>query len=273
MQDNIAIIGGSGLLPSILIDHLKEKYNRRVFVVGVKNNIDTQILHDVDHIIVSLGEIQKVIDYLKSNSVKNIIFAGGIKKPSLLSMKLDKKGMKFLGKIGLKVLSGGDDHLLKIVIRLFEDEGFSVKSIQDIAPLLLSPKGVMGKHVPSASDYKDITVGDNVLMKMGDLDVGQSVIVENSTVLGIEAAEGTDALIDRCSLLKKEKDKIGVLVKRKKISQDIRVDLPTIGIKTIESVYESGFKGIAVGAGESLIINKESVINFANKHKLFLIGI
>lgn len=272
MQKNIAIIAGDGFLPSLLLNNLKQSHSN-VCIVAIKDNANLTLIERADHIVASLGQVQKVMDYLHDREVMDVVFAGGITKPSLLSMKIDKRGALFLGKVGLKKLSGGDDHLLRLVINLFEDEGFNVSSVQDIAPSLLSPKGVMGKYVPSESELKDIEVGKELLRCLGSMDVGQSVVVENEVVLGIEAAEGTDALIQRSADLKKEKKGVGVLIKLSKSSQDSRVDLPTIGIKTLELAYKSGLRGVAVGAKESLIIDKESVINFTNKHKLFIIGI
>lgn len=272
MQKSVAIIAGNGLLPSLLLDSVKHDHIS-VCVVAIKDNADLSLIKHDDYLVASLGQVQKVMEYLHDRKVGEVVFAGGIQKPSFLSMKLDKRGMLFLGKIGIKKLAGGDDHLLKIVIKLFEDEGFKVRSVQEIAPSLLSPVGVLGKYAPSESDLKDIEVGNGVLTRLGDMDIGQSVTVENGAVLGIEAAEGTDALIKRSKDLKKEKKGVGVLVKRSKSSQDLRVDLPTIGIKTFEMVHQSGLGGIAVGAKESLILDKKSVINFANKHKLFIVGI
>jgi DUF1009 family protein len=273
MQRNIGIIAGSGLLPSLLVNEIRRSCSAQVFIVAINDNADVALIHDTDYEIVHLGQVKKAIDFLRKNSVTEIVFAGGIKKPSLLSMKLDKKGLLFLSKIGLNILSGGDDNLLRIVINLFENEGFKIVAMQDLALSLLVNYGVMSKCSPSKVDLQDIEVGNRVLLKMGDLDIGQSVIVENRAVLGIEAAEGTDSLIQRCAILKKEKNGIGVLIKRKKTHQDIRIDLPAIGVNTIEFLHKSGFKGIAVGANESLIINKQAVINLVDKYKLFLVGI
>ncbi|MBP9791900.1 MAG: UDP-2,3-diacylglucosamine diphosphatase LpxI [Rickettsiales bacterium] len=273
MPNNIAIIAGSGSLPSLVLNCISKNAHKKVCVLAIKDNAEVSLFHNIDCAVIHLGQVEKAIRFLREHFVTEILLAGGIKKPSLLSMKIDKKGLLCLGKLGLKVLSGGDDKLLKVVIDLFEAEGFKVVSVQDVAPSLLASKGVIGKYSPSKPDLQDIEIGNNVLLRMGDLDIGQSVIVENEVVLGVEAAEGTDKLIERCSVLKKEKQGVGVLVKRKKTHQDIRVDLPTIGINTIELAYRSGFKGIAIGANESLILDKESVINLANKYKLFLVGI
>jgi DUF1009 family protein len=273
MLNNIAIIAGSGLLPSLVLNCIVKNSQKKVCVLAIKDNAEVSAFHDVDCAVIHLGQVEKAIKFLREHSVTEVIFAGGIKKPSLLSMKIDKQGLLFLGKLGLNILSGGDDKLLKVVIDLFESEGFKIVSVQDVAPSLLADKGVMGKYSPSKSDLQDIEIGNNVLLRMGDLDIGQSVIVENEIVLGVEASEGTDLLIQRCGVLKKEKKGLGVLIKRKKTHQDIRVDLPTIGTSTIELAYRSGFKGIAIGANESLILDKESVINLANKYKLFLVGI
>jgi UDP-2,3-diacylglucosamine hydrolase len=267
-----AIIAGAGDLPFLLISHLRQ--SQRIFVVlCLEGNASYELAKDTNHIFIGLGEIGKALAFLKQNKVKEIVFAGKVKRPSLGSIKLDVKGLSFLGKLGIEIFKGGDNKILSHIVNLLEDQGFKVIGPENLIPELVAHLGVLGKTKPSKQDYKDISVGKEILAALGASDVGQAVIVEDGYVLGIEAAEGTDNLISRCGKLKKEEKRVGVLIKMKKVDQETRIDLPGIGTRTLLKIHKAGFKGIAVESGGSLIINIDAVIKKANELKLFLIGI
>src|SRR5262249_48270945 len=147
----------------------------------------------------------------------------------------------------------GDDAILKGIIRFLEDEGFRVVGSEEILAGLLAPYGILGKVRPDGQAKDDIAQGMEVAKALGEMDIGQAVIVENGHVLGTEGAEGTDALIERCSKLRKEKGR-AVLVKVRKPSQDGRADRPAVGVQTVEKIHAAGFGGIAVEANEALIL-------------------
>lgn len=136
---------------------------------------------------------------------------------------------------------------------------------------VLAPEGPLGKVMPNKQAQRDIEIGVKVAHAIGAYDVGQAVIVKNGQILGVEAAEGTDGLIFRCAALAGD-GLGGVLVKAKKPYQDSRVDLPAIGIKTIENVHQAGFEGIAIEAGGSVVIDKKAVVNKADALGIFLVG-
>ena len=147
-----------------------------------------------------------------------------------------------------------------------------VVGIQEVVPNLLAPIGVLTQTSPNDEDEEDIRRGIEVATELGRLDVGQAVVVQQGLVLGLEGIEGTDKLIIRCNDYKR-KGKSPILVKLRKPEQDMRIDLPTIGVKTVENAYNSGFKGIAIHAGNTLIVNQEETIALANKYKMFIKGI
>ena len=167
----------------------------------------------------------------------------------------------------------GDNSALSIIAKFLEEHGLKVISPNSILPSLLTPAGILGKIKPDQDDLKDIEIGKIVLAKLSDMDIGQATIVENSYVLGIEAAEGTDSLIKRCADLKRETMRKGVLVKMKKTMQDKRLDLPTIGTNTIDYVYKANLRGIAVNTNGSIIISLPEVITLADKYGIFVIGV
>ena len=159
------------------------------------------------------------------------------------------------------------------IAEFLEEQGFKVISPNSIIPSLLAPVGNLGTAQPDENDVIDISIGQTILGLLGHMDIGQAVIVENGYVLGIEAAEGTDSLISRSASLKREQVRKGVLVKMKKNNQDKRLDLPVIGLTTIENVYRANLRGIAISAQRSIIINFEEVIRLVNKYNIFIIGI
>lgn len=215
----------------------------------------------------SLGLVGSIIDYFKSNSVENIIVIGGIKRPEFSSLKVDFSGAILLAKI-LKNKVLGDDVLLKTVVDYIESKGLRVISPQEI--LKLSRYENMSSSIsPSLLDNEDIDIGVKVMSSLGDMDVGQSVIVSNGYVVGIEAAEGTDNLIKRCGDLRVQ-DKGGVLVKMSKITQDMRVDVPVIGPNTISLLAKHGFNGVAIEKEGVIIINPKETKILLEENNLFL---
>ena len=166
----------------------------------------------------------------------------------------------------------GDDGILRAVVKEIESEGMIVRGIHEVMPEILVKKGVLGKHKPDKQAWEDIKRGIEVALELGKLDVGQAVIVQQGLVLGVEGIEGTDELIRRCGDYKRKGDG-GVLVKLRKPQQDMRIDLPTIGPRSVYRAKETGLKGIAVHAGNGLIVDEQEVIKASDAAGLFVIGI
>ncbi len=265
----IGLIAGNGDLPEKIIRQCINS-GIDVFVILITDNLPKSI-EKVSSVCLNIGSIGKAIKILKEENVEQVVFAGGLKRPKLLSLNLDAGGVKLLARI-TKAKFNGDNKLLTTVIGFFEDNGLQVVGADEILEDALMPMGKLGKVKPEARAKEDVEAGKEIAKKIGDLDIGQSIIIQDGVVIGVEAIEGTDALIERCKDLQLEK-KGGVLVKVKKPSQDNRVDLPTIGPVTIMKAHENGLAGIAVEAGAALIIDKEEVINMADEYGLFLIGV
>lgn len=214
---------------------------------------------------VSLGEVGKLLEFCKKNSVDKVVMAGAVKRPNILDISFDSEGKKWLLKAGMKIFLG-DDGLLRAIGALFEENGMEIISGKNF---LESAEDINTKIQPSEQDLFDMKKGISVLKALGNEDVGQAVIVENGIVLGIEGVEGTDNLIKRIKQLKKT-EKGGVLVKMAKASQDLRLDLPTIGIKTLENVHASALNGIAFEKGKCIVLNRSELIKFADENNLFI---
>ncbi|WP_421783629.1 LpxI family protein [Kiloniella litopenaei] len=269
MSGKLGILAGGGELPRRLIK-LCQDTGRDFFVVAFKGQTDNETVMDVEHLWSRLGAAGDIISRLKKEQVTDLIMIGPVKRPSMAELRPDWRALQFFAKIGAKSL--GDDGLLKSVVSALETEGFNLLGIDDILHDLLATKEIYGKFSPDAQAQTDIKRGVEVARLMGLADVGQSVVVQQGLVLGIEAIEGTDALIDRCAGLRRDAAG-GVLVKLKKPQQERRADLPTIGLETIKRAVKSGLRGIAIEAGGALVVDRDAVVQLANESGLFLIGI
>lgn len=266
----LGIIAGGGRLPSQLVETCRAQ-SRPCFVITFDDNTNHDAIKDTPHAIVRLGAVGEALEHMKRASVRDVVLAGSVKRPSLSSLRPDLAGTRLLARIGTAFF-GGDDAVLRTVVKFLEEEGFRVVGSNDVLSALLAGQGVLGNIQPDSRSNADIALGLQAAKELGRLDIGQAVIVENGHVLGLEAAEGTDELIGRCAKLRKEKSG-GVLVKARKPGQEMRADLPAIGPDTVEKMHEAGFAGIAVEAGGSLILDKERVISKADALGLFIVGI
>lgn len=265
----LGILAGGGSAPGILARACAEQ-GLEVFVVGFEGQTDPALLGLHPHLLTKLGRTAKVMDVLRERGIEDIVLIGSIKRPSLKELAPDFKTLEFFTRLGWKAL--GDNDLLVELRAMLEREGFKIHGAHRFARDLLAGSGPVGAHEPSPEDWVDIKRGIEIAQALGALDVGQSVIVQEGIVLGVEAAEGTDALIARCGGLKR-KGRGGVLVKLCKPQQDRDLDLPTIGPKTIEHAAKAGLAGIIIHARHGIILEPQSIAKIADQHKMFVVGI
>ena len=266
----LGIIAGGGALPICLVQAC-EQMKRPYFVVGLKGCLEKDALPKGTPISwIRLGALGKGFRLLKKNDVEEVVMIGAVKRPSFTGIIPDWRCLKLLLRHGKKAL--GDDALLKILIKEIERDGFKVVGIDEILPHLLIKKGVYGRMIPTTQDTTDIKRGIEVARKLGEVDVGQAVVVQQGLVLAVEGIEGTDALIHRSKALRRKGGR-GVLVKTAKPQQDRRADLPTIGPNTVQSVAEAGLVGIAVQSDSVLFSEAEKAIKLANQLGVFIIGV
>ncbi len=266
----LGIIAGGGSLPAQLIKTCTEQ-GRPFFVLGLEGHVNEKLLKNIPHKIVRLGAVGDALKTLKKEQAEEVIMAGNVGRPTLSSLRPDMTATMLIAKLGANIFSG-DNALLGAIVKIMEGEGFTVVGVGDVCAHLLAGKGVLGKVKPTSQQKDDITRGMKALATLGELDIGQAVIVENGYVLGVEAAEGTAALIMRCGKLPQHEAGKGVLVKCKKPKQDARADLPTIGLETVEQAHAAGLSGIAVEAGGSLILDISETLHLADKYKIFIVG-
>ena len=266
-QPKLGIIAGGGALPGLLAAACKAS-GRSHYVLGLTGFAESSGLHADEWI--RVGDISKAFAALNAASVREVVLAGTVRRPAIAELKTDFKGAAFLVRIAGRSL--GDDGLLSAVIGEIEREGFKVVGADSILSHLLAPEGVLGRHRPDDVALNDIARGFDVALALGAVDVGQAVIVQQGIVLGVEAAEGTDALIARCAGLRLEGPG-GVLVKAKKPQQERRADLPTVGVATVHNAKSAGLRGIAVEAGNTLMIGLPDIIAAADDTGMFVIGV
>jgi len=276
LKPRLALIAGNGSLPRQIAEVLAGA-GRDFRVVAIRGEADPSTLARADAEL-GWGEIGRLYKFLKATGCRDVLLIGGVsRRPDFTSILGDFGTLKRLPTI-IRALAGGDDSLLTKVIRLFEDEGYRVVGIRDVAPQLLAASGVLGKVQPKQDDWRDVSLALSATEKLGELDIGQAAIAVGGRVVALEGAEGTDLMLERCAELKRTgriraKGRAGVLVKTAKPNQDLRVDLPTVGPRTIDLAVAAGLAGIAVEAQGALIAEREETLRKADAAGLFIIGL
>lgn len=263
----IGIIAGKGALPSLVMQEaLKNKL--QPVIVCFKDNPTLLNLSDMPFLETTLGKIGEILEFFKSQKVEHLIFAGSVPRPSLSTLSFDATGIKWMQRIGLKAF-GGDDALLRGICELLEQSGFKLISTKDFLPNLVLKQGIYTNTQPCPQDILDAKRGAEILNLLSSADVGQACIIQEGIVLGIEAIEGTAELINRCVSLKRN-NKGAVLIKFAKNAQSELVDLPTIGLETIQLLHNGNYAGLVISANTTQVMQFEEVIKACNEYKLFL---
>jgi DUF1009 family protein len=275
MSNRLAIIAGQGDLPVQIADGA-HRSGRDVLVLALDGYADVSDYRALPTEKVSIGEIGKQLDLLKSGGCTEVVFAGVVRRPDFSKLKLDGRGMLALPKI-LSAAGRGDDALLRAVVTIFEDAGYRVRGADEVVSDLLSVAGAIGAHLPSEADWIDLKHAALVAEAIGRLDVGQGAVSCGGVILAVEAQEGTDRMLERCASLPEslrggQGSRKGVLVKRPKPIQERRIDLPTIGIGTLERAAEAGLAGIAIEAGGALVLDRPHLQARADQLGMFVYG-
>ncbi len=264
----LAIFAGRGVLPKMLIDDCQKKGQKFVLFLleSERYEIDYSPFNPVK---LPYGAIEKFLEIVRGNQIKNVVFIGAVNKPNFSDLKVDKKGTILLAKILTnKIL--GDDAVLKSVINFFEKEGLRVLRIDQLLDCVIPKKLTLTNHKPNQENLADIALGIKAIKAFSTFDVGQSLVIAQKQIIAVEALEGTDEMIKRCKNLQADYKKNAVLLKMKKHKQSLKADLPTIGVETIKNCFEVGIKGIAIQVNSTLVLDKDEVIKKADELGLFL---
>ena len=264
--DKIGLIAGSGKFPILIAETAKEK-GLKVIAVAHKGETDPELAKKTDKITwVGLGQFGHLLDAFKSNGVHKVLMAGGITKTNMFkNIKPDLRGLAIAGKL----LIFHDDDILRTVANELEKEGISVVSSAIYLPELLAPDGCFTKRKPSKEEMADIEFGWKMAKELGRLDIGHCVIVKKKTVLALEAIDGTDKTILRGGKLA---HKGAVVIKVCKPDQDLRFDLPAIGLNTVKTMSMVKASALAIESGKTLVFDKEAMIKLANEKGISIVS-
>lgn len=267
----LGIVAGGGELPRRVVDRCLAE-GRPFFVFAVEGAATPGAYDDVPHAWFRLGAAGACLRRAQAEAIQDLLLVGPVKRPSLAALRPDATALRILTRIGSRAL--GDDGLLRALIAHLEREyGWRVIGLEDVLGDELTPApGRLGRHAPDATSRQDIARGRAVLAAMAAADVGQAVVVQDGIVLGVEAIEGTDALIARCGELRRDGPG-GVLVKFAKAGQELRADMPTLGPHTVERARDAGLRGIALEAGRTLLVDRARMIELADAAGLFLVAL
>ena len=216
---------------------------------------------------VSLGQFGKIIKILKENRCKKVLFAGRVKRPKFSKLRLDIKGLYYIPGI-IKKSKLGDAAILKEIINILKREKITTVSSLFLNPELTLKKGNHTKIKPNKEDKADIKKALLTLNKLGKYNFSQGTVVRNKRILAIEDKEGTEKMLNKCKN-NAYKNK-GVLVKFPKKKQDLRIDLPTVGLKTLVQCKSAGLKGLVLKGRQNVFLDKKKCINYANKNKMYI---
>ncbi|MGH6815393.1 MAG: LpxI family protein [Hyphomicrobiaceae bacterium] len=263
----LGILAAGGGIP-IEIAETAAANGRPVHLVGLVDEADPAIAR-FPHTWIAWGQIGRMLAALRAAGCRDVVIVGRTRRPALRSIKPDFGLLAALPTL-VRSLTGGDDRVLRQVIRFFEDRGFRICGVPEVAPTLLAGAGVLARHRPSAQHESEAARGLALIAALAPWDIGQAVAVCDGQVLAIEAAEGTDGMLRR---LADRSGTGGVFVKAPKPGQELRIDLPAIGPDTVVGARRAGLAGLALAAGRVVVAARRDVLVAADAAGLFLVGL
>ncbi len=269
VADRLGILALGGPLPGRVIAACQDA-GRPVFVLAFRGLTDPAVVDGTDHLWTRIGAGGAWTRALHDRGVRDLVPVGAIRRPGLLELMPDLRTLRILMRIGFTSL--GDDALMRAVIGALEDEGFRMLTVDSVLDDLAARPGLLTRAVPDAVASADIRRGFEAARAVGAIDAGQGAVVQQGVVLALEAAEGTDAMLERCRALARPGPG-GVLVKALKPQQHPRIDPPTIGVTTVRNAAAAGLRGIAVEAGRAWIVDPEAVAREADTLGLFVVAL
>jgi DUF1009 family protein len=272
----VGLIAAGGVMPFAVADSLIARGIDPV-VFALKGACDPQAVKRFRHHWISVGQVGRAVKLFRAENCRDLVFIGTLVRPALSEIRLDWRTVRVIGSL-MAAFRGGDDHLLSGIGRILEQDGFRMVGIRDVAPDLLMPEGCITRASPDDNAAADIARGRDVLHALSPFDIGQAAIVIDGHVVGVEDIEGTDGLLARVARLRVEgriraKPARGVLVKAPKSGQDLRFDLPTMGPRTVEGAAAAQLAGIAVVAGNTIVVEPQTMIEAADAAGLFVTGL
>ena len=260
----IGLIFGDNDFPKEILKTVKK---RKIKYLIIDLSKSKKFKKDKKSYSVSIGQFGKIIDILKENSCKRVLFAGKVNKPNYSKLRLDFKGIYYIPRI-IKASKLGDAAILKEIIKILAQNKIKTENSLIFNPELSLKKGNYSKIKPNKQDLLDFKKAIKKLNNLGQYNFSQGVVVRNNKVVSIEGKGGTKKMLEQ-SRSKKLRN-YGVLVKFPKKKQDLRIDLPAVGLKTLKQSKRAGLKGIIIKNKQHVFLDKNKCINFANKNRMFI---
>jgi len=260
----IGLIFGDTDFPKEILKTVKK---RKIKYLIIDLSKSKKFKNDRKSYSVSIGQFGKIINILMESKCKKVLFAGKVNKPNFSKLKLDFKGIYYIPRI-IKASKLGDAAILKEIIKILAQNKIKTENSLIFNPELTLKKGIYSKVKPNKQDLLDIKKAIKTLNNLRQYNFSQGVVVRNKKVVSIEGKGGTKKMLEK-SRSKKFRNQ-GVLVKFPKKKQDLRVDLPTIGLKTFKQSKTAGLKGIVIKGKQHVFLDKSKCIDFANKNKMFI---
>jgi len=266
-KEALGLIAGGGVFPLMVADAAREK-GLRVVAVAHEGETDPHLAHKVDELAwIKLGQLGHLIKVLKKAGVTQTVMAGTINKKKMFeNVRPDLRGLTLMSRLAIF----HDDDILRAVAGELEKEGILIVSSAEHLPELLAPRGNLTRKKPNPSEQEDVEFGLKIAKELGRLDIGQCVVVRKKTVLALEAIEGTNETILRGGALAKEK---AVVVKVSKPNQDLRFDVPSVGLETIQAMSRVKASVLAIEAGKTLIFDKVEMISYADRSSIAIVSL
>ena len=261
----IGLFLGEKKLPLEILKSLKKKKIKYFIIDLSKNN---KFKKNKNSYFINIGKFGKILDLIKSKKCKKVLFAGNIVKPRISRLKLDLRGIYYIPRI-IKASKLGDAAILKELIKILSENKIKVIKLNTYNPELTLSKGCYTKLKPSDTDKSTIKKGIEILKKSNSFNHVQALVVNNERIISFEKRKGTK---DMLKSIRNNKLKNKLLLKMPKSKQDLRVDLPTIGLDTLKDCKKANIKGIVVKAGQNIFLDKFQGLEFANKNKIFVIA-
>ena len=265
-SERIGLIAGSGSLPLIFARELRSRGLQPLVAVAHQGETDPALAGLVDELLwVHLGQFKRIISFLTSRRATQVVLLGGITKAKIWRIRPDALALRLVAR--LPHLQ--DDLLLRAIAQELEQHQLRVRGVGELLPEMLVQSGLLTGVPPTPVQWADLRIGWRAAKALGALDIGQGVVVRERVVVAVEAIEGTDAMMERAGRLTHGK---GVLVKVAKPLQDDRLDLPTVGPRTIEVAAQAGITAIALEAGRTLMLDPGATVREAERHRMVLLG-
>lgn len=265
----LGLIAGGGQIPALIRDACRNE-GRPLYIAALNSFCSPDTVDTAEHGWFDLPQVGTLMKALKAAGVEEVCLCGSVTKPDFSSLKPDLKGALLLPRL-LKAALTGDDAILRVVMEAFEREGFRPVGADTLMTSLLVREKTYGSRLPTAEQAENVAVALRAARQLGADDRGQAAVAAQGRIIGLEDDAGTDALLHRMAADPAARG--GVLVKCAKPQQDRRVDLPTVGVTTVENAAAAGLAGIAVEAGAALMVDADATAAAADRLGLFLIGL